>query len=214
MPGEEPVGCGEPRRKAELALNTVRYVLAWILLVFLPPAILYWFAVHPLAALWRRVGVWAGLVAGFSVLVVSATALALLSPLLLRTDYGFSWPLAALGVALSIAAVVIQRQRRRYLTLRVLLGIPELAADPAAGRLFTEGIYARLRHPRYVEVVLAMTGYALVANYLTGYVVVALSVLGIYLVVLLEERELHARFGRQWEEYVERTPRFLPRLGK
>jgi protein-S-isoprenylcysteine O-methyltransferase Ste14 len=192
-------------------VSLVRYVLAWILVVMLPPAILYWFAVHPFAAFWRRVGRWAGLSAAFATLFASAIGLALLAPHLLVTEYGFSWPLTAVALVLIAGAFVIQRRRKKYLTFRVLMGVPELAQEPSESRLFTEGIYARIRHPRYVEVVLATTGYALVANYLAAYVVLAISIGLIWLLVLIEERELHARFGRAWEEYAARTPRFVPR---
>lgn len=192
-------------------MNLVRYVLAWILVVMLPPAILYWFAVHPFAAFWRRVGRWVGLSAAFATLFASAIGLGLLAPRLLVTEYGLSWPLTAVALVLIVIAFVIQRRRKKYLTFRVLMGVPELAKEPGESRLFTEGIYARIRHPRYVEVVLATSGYALVANYLAAYVILAISIGLIWLLVLVEERELHARFGGAWEEYAARTPRFLPR---
>lgn len=192
-------------------MNYVRYGLAWFLFVGLPPAILYWFAIHPFAATWRRIGPGAGLAAGLATLFASAVPLAILAPRFLTTDYGFSWPLALVGLALEAGAIAIQRARRKYLTMRVLMGIPELARDPAESRLFSEGIYGRIRHPRYVEIVLAILGYALIANYRTGYGVVAVSVLGIWIVVEMEERELHQRFGKAWEDYAARTPRFVPR---
>lgn len=192
-------------------MDLIRYALAWLLVVFLPPAVLYWYAVHPFASLWRRIGRGAGLVAGFSALGVSALLLGFAAPRLLRADFGFSWPLTLLGVAAIVGAGMVARQRRKQLTTRILLGVPEVAADPGASRLLTEGIYARLRHPRYVEVVLGATGYALVANYLAGYVVVAASVLLMVPLIIMEERELHRRFGGAWEEYARRTPRFLPR---
>jgi len=37
-------------------MDTFRYVLAVMLVISLPPAIAYWFVIHPFAALWRRVG--------------------------------------------------------------------------------------------------------------------------------------------------------------
>ncbi|MDH3369164.1 MAG: isoprenylcysteine carboxylmethyltransferase family protein, partial [Gemmatimonadota bacterium] len=92
----------------------------------------------------------------------------------------------------------------------ILSGIPELRkGDP--GRLLTEGIYARLRHPRYVEVILGVISYALVANYLGGYVVVLVTVASMVPLVLLEERELRDRFGDAYDEYARRVPRFIPR---
>jgi len=192
-------------------LDAVRYWLAWLLVVFLPPAILYWFVIHPFARFWRRAGRNAGLVAGLTVLMASAFAIAQVAPLWLTREYGFSWPLAALGIGCLALAMIIQVRRRRHLTMRILMGLPELSREPGESRLLSEGIYARVRHPRYVEVVLGSLGYALIADYLAGYVVVALSALAIYVVVLIEEPELHARFGREWEEYAARTPRFVPR---
>jgi len=191
-------------------VDAVRYWLAWLLLVFLPPAILYWFVIHPFARFWRRVGRSAGLIAGLAVLFGSVMAIAQVAPQWLTVEYGFSWLLTALGIGCLAVALIIQLKRRRHLTMRILMGLPELAREPAESRLLTEGIYARVRHPRYVEVVVGSLGYALIANYLTGYVVVALSALAIYVVVLIEEPELHARFGREWEAYAARTPRFVP----
>ncbi len=192
-------------------MGTIRYWLAWLLLVFLPPAILYWFVIHPFAAFWRRVGRSAGLAAGLALLVTSAAAIAQVAPRWLIVEFGFSWPLTVLGAACLAVGMFIQVKRRKHLTMRILMGVPELSAQPGASRLITDGIYARVRHPRYVEVVIGSLGYALIANYLTGYIVVALSALAIYVVVLIEEPELHARFGREWEEYAARTPRFVPR---
>ncbi len=56
-----------------------------------------------------------------------------------------------------------------------------------------------------------MLAYALVANYVGGYIVSALCLPTIYLMVLLEERELRARFGMEYLEYCQRVPRFVPK---
>ena len=56
-----------------------------------------------------------------------------------------------------------------------------------------------------------MLGYALIANHLAPYVAVGAWVLAILAIVPLEERELTARYGSQYEDYRRRVPRFIPR---
>jgi protein-S-isoprenylcysteine O-methyltransferase Ste14 len=58
-----------------------------------------------------------------------------------------------------------------------------------------------------------VAGFALIANYLVLYVMLALLVPAIWLVVVLEERELRRRFGAAYAEYSRRVPRFIPRRG-
>ena len=58
---------------------------------------------------------------------------------------------------------------------------------------------------------MAVLSYSLIANYAGLYVLTVLSVLALYAIVLLEERELRERFGSAYEEYARSVPRFLPR---
>jgi protein-S-isoprenylcysteine O-methyltransferase Ste14 len=58
---------------------------------------------------------------------------------------------------------------------------------------------------------IAMAGYALLTNYLAVYILAAASPLILLLVVQLEEKELRDRFGKQYEDYCVRVPRFIPR---
>ena len=108
-------------------------------------------------------------------------------------------------------AIVMGSFRRRQLPTKILSGLPELQEDGKGGRLLTEGMYARVRHPRYLEVVAAVFGYAALANYTGGWIM-ALAVLpALHLVVLLEERELERRFGAEYLAYRARVPRYVPR---
>lgn len=192
-------------------MDTARYFVAVLVLVSLPPALLLWLAIHPLARFWRRFGV----LGTYALLALpTATLMWLLyreRARLLGWDLGTSWPLVAAGAACFAVAAWIALERKRYLTFAILVGTPELSRDPHAGRLLREGPYAHVRHPRYVEVVIVTLGYALFANHLGTYLLWALSLPVLFVVVLLEERELAERFGADYEEYCRRVPRFVPR---
>jgi protein-S-isoprenylcysteine O-methyltransferase Ste14 len=192
-------------------LNGARYVMGALLAISLPPAIAYWFIVHPFIAFWRRVGMkptfwFLGIFLG--------GAMAALYPFrdaLLGRDFGTSLPAIVLAVPLLVAGGVISRKRRKHLTFRILAGAPELSPETHGTGLLTEGIYGRIRHPRYVEFTLGLVGWSLFANYLGLYVITALSIAALYLIVLIEERELRERFGAAYAEYRARVPRFVPR---
>jgi len=191
-------------------MDKTRYILAVLLVATIPPAVIWWYLVHPFVAFWRRLGPrWTLWIVG--VLMVSLMlALGAIRHRLVGADLGTNWLLVALGVAFAVVAVLIGVKRRRYLTTRILSGVPELQeGDP--GTLLTEGPYAIIRHPRYVEVMAAVVGYALAANFVGGYVVAALSFPALHLVVMLEERELAQRFGGAYEEYRATVPRYVPR---
>ena len=96
------------------------------------------------------------------------------------------------------------------LSLRTLVGAPELNAE-SRGVLLRDGIFARVRHPRYLGASLGLAATALFANHLGTYLLLAVFLPGIYVVTVLEERELVARFGDAYREYQRRVPRFLPR---
>jgi protein-S-isoprenylcysteine O-methyltransferase Ste14 len=130
---------------------------------------------------------------------------------LLGDDLGTYWPLVALAAVFEILAILVQRRRKKHLTTRILVGLPEVDAKQEGGKLLTEGIYGRIRHPRYVEVMLAFIALALFANYQFLYVFLLVAAALIYLLVLIEERELRERFGEAYVEYSRRVPRFVPR---
>ena len=190
--------------------HRVRYGMALLLVIGLPPGLVWWFIVHPLIRFWRRVGV-RGTYTTLGILFFLAVGgLFSVRGLLLAREYGTQWPLVALSLPFLVTGAVIQRKRGKHLKFLTLAGVPEV--DPARGsRLITEGIYARIRHPRYVEFCLSITGWALFCNYLAVYLLAAGTLAAIYAIVLMEERELRERFGEKYVNYSRRVPRFLPR---
>jgi len=194
-------------------LNSVRYVLAVVVLISLPPGLWLWFVIHPMAGFWRKLGAgWTYAILGPAVVGMMVGLFALRAQLV-NTDFGTSLPLIALGAICAAFGLTIAVKRRKYLTMAILAGIPELSRGGEKGKLLTEGIYGRIRHPRYVEVLLWVLGYAFFTNYLGMYILFALTVPAIYFIVVLEEWELRNRFGSTYEEYSRRVPRFFPRRG-
>lgn len=192
-------------------IDLARYVIGALLVITLPPAIAYWFIVHPFIAFWRRVGMKPTFWFLGIFLIVSAVALFPFRHILLGRDLGTSVPLIVLAVPLLVAGGIVSRKRKRHLTFKMLAGAPELAPEASGAGLLTEGIYGRIRHPRYVEFTLALLGWTFFANYLGLYITTALLIAALLVIVALEERELRERFGQAYVDYSARVPRFVPR---
>jgi protein-S-isoprenylcysteine O-methyltransferase Ste14 len=192
-------------------LDHMRYTIALVLTMTGPGAAVFWLPVHPLARFWRRVGFgWAYLV-GFGIYGLMAFGAWRYRAVLLSVEFGTNtWTMAA-GAGFVLASVLVRRARRQ-LSIGTRFGLPELAPHRFPQRLLTEGAYARVRHPRYLEVILGFTGYALFANYLAPYAAAALVVAAILVVIRLEERELRDRFGAEYETYRARVPKLVPRV--
>lgn len=192
-------------------MSNARYLVAVLLLISGPPALMFWFAIHPFARFWRRVGHRWAYAAGLSTMILAGWSLFRLRESLLGRDYGTRWSLVALSAVFLGLSLLIAARRGKHLTARILFGLPELDPRQGGGKLLTEGIYSRIRHPRYVEILAGFTAFALFANHLGTYLVLATGFVLVYLIVLLEEKELRERFGQAYEDYARRVPRFVPR---
>jgi len=191
-------------------MDTARYVLAVLLVISLPPAVAYWYVFHPFAAFWRRRGRWLAFGTQVVLFAVIGTSLYRLRAVLVVGDLGTNPWLIIAALPLGTAALTIATARRKHLTQRILVGLPEVDPKAYPGTLLQEGIYAHIRHPRYVEFTVGAIAWALVINYTAVYLVVGLTILTLLGIVPLEERELVARFGQAYQDYRERVPRFVP----
>ena len=194
-------------------MNAIRYYLALLLVISLPAMLLFWLLIHPFVHTWCRLGpAWTYSIVG-TLLVLLTVGLFLLRTPLLAVNFGTRYPLLAVGIGCLAIAVGLRRSlHHAHLSNRVLVGLPELAPARYPQGLITTGLYARLRHPGYVQVALALLGYALIANYLAAYLVFAAWLLVMYPLVMLEEGELRERFGEVYDAYCRQVPRFIPQL--
>lgn len=193
-------------------MENVRYFAALILLISMPPGLILWLFIHPFANFWRKLGpVWTYTILGLP-MVVLGYFVYVARGILMVGDFGTSWLMIVLAAIAIISAAVIGIKRKKFLTFRILSGMPELSQKQYPGKLLNEGIYAKIRHPRYVEALLGVLGYALFANWLTAYIVFLIGLPMIYVIVILEERELRERFGAEYESYSQNVPRFVPKF--
>ncbi len=191
-------------------IDTIRYGLALMLLVTLPSAVLFWYLIHPLTDFWKRIGMTWTYVTMAVLGIGLAVALWQVREPMTAIRYPFRWPLAVAGLALYGLAAAIEVACRKHLKTRILVGAPQLGGDPTP--LLTEGIYAKTRNPRYLGLIIAVFGLALIAQYASVYLLAILFVPALYLVILLEEHELERRFGLEYREYLKTVPRLWPRL--
>ena len=190
-------------------MDQARYVIAVLLVVTLIPAIAAWYVIHPFTRFWRRLGTVASFSVIYSVLISGCVLLWEFRAALVGPDLGFRPWLMLLAVPAAALGIWIARARRRFLTQRILVGVPEISSSDK-GRLITGGIYGRVRNPRYLEFVLLSFVYVAFANYGGVWLWYAGTFPALHLVVLLEERELRERFGSEYEAYCRRVPRYLP----
>ena len=191
-------------------MDTFRYIVALLLVTLVPAVLLYWLLLHALLPLWRRLGISAAQYLLWAAIVALAIVLSSWRAELLWTEYGFQPMLAAIGVVFLAGAIVFRLQIGRFLPLSAQLGLPEIDPQGHPQKLITGGPYAHTRHPRYMQVLLALAGWALLANYPAGYLAALLWVPLMLLIVRLEEAELLQRFGGEYHDYCERVARFWP----
>jgi len=143
---------------------------------------------------------------------MGTVALFLVRKPLLATEYGTNYTLVICGISCYVVHVFLGVFIHKQVTPSLIYGLPELAPERHPQGLVTEGIFARVRHPRYIQFLIALLGLSLFSNYLAIYILFGLWIITIYFIVVLEERELHKRFGKEYEDYCHMAPRFIPRL--
>lgn len=193
-------------------MDAIRYFIALMLVLSLPMLFLYWLLIHPLIKFWRVKGVRLTYTVILTLIAIGMIGLFSIRQELLAADFGNSYPLLIVGILCLVLAGATRFAIQKHLTMKILLGLPEIAPDRYPRALITDGIYGRIRHPRYVQLLIALVGYALIANHLASYIVAALWLAAIHVIVALEEKELLEHFGESYANYCLRVPRFIPKI--
>lgn len=192
-------------------MQTFRYVVAVLFVTIVPASMLYWLLLHPMVGMWRKMGVAATQSILWGIVLLTAAALYTWRADWLASEFGFNPLIFGAGVLCILGAAVYRLRIEKYLNWRVQLGLPEIAPQKYPQALVTNGPYAHVRNPRYIQAVIALLGWSLIANYPAVYLASALWIPAFWVIARFEESELRRRFGAGYEEYVEKTGRFWAR---
>jgi protein-S-isoprenylcysteine O-methyltransferase Ste14 len=184
----------------------VLHAVVGLILFFELPIPIYWLILHPFNSFWRkrvRAAFWfAGLTAwtcgGILLWIFRHSLLSATSPSAIAIACGF--------VLIAAEGYLLVRVGRE-LGERRLVGYAELTGT---GEMFTGGLYAYVRHPRYAGMFCAVIGAALLAGTSLLWIVLLIWSPFALLAICLEERELAGRFGPPYEAYRKSVPAFLP----
>jgi protein-S-isoprenylcysteine O-methyltransferase Ste14 len=186
------------------------HAVSGFVLFFELPIPIYWLILHPFNSFWRsriRAAFW---FAGLTAWICGGVALWVFRHVLLSAARP-TWFAIAAGFALIAVEGYLFARVERELGSKRLVGHAELTGT---GEMFSGGLYAYVRHPRYAGMFCAVLGAALLGATPRLWFVVAVWCPFALLVIRLEERELAARFGPSYEAYRKSVPAFLPVRGR
>ncbi len=198
----------------ESYFDGLRYFMALMFVIAIPPGLVFWFLIHPFIRLWRRIGAASTYMITFGIMVLVGIGMYRIREIVLNRAYDMNWWVFAAGILLFSFSRIIAVQWRRKLKFGILFGFPELDPQGHPGVLLRDGIYGKIRHPRYTEGALGLLGWSLIVQYPALYYLTLASWIGIYFIVIIEERELRRRWGKEYEDYCAQVPRFFPKWPK
>jgi protein-S-isoprenylcysteine O-methyltransferase Ste14 len=185
--------------------------LAFVVLAFEMPVPFYWLVLHAGVDFWRkraRIGyLCAVLVAwgGVGSLLFHFRALLFHTPLIGIGEPPV-WAIVA-GLLLIGADAILLTTVEMELGGHRLVGHAELTGR---GEMTARSLYAWVRHPRYLGMILAVLGACLLGGSAQLWIAAAFWLLIALAMIWLEDRELRARFGPAYIAYAQRVPALLP----
>ena len=194
-----------------LFIRWLASIVFWLGSVLYSSVPLFWFAIHPFAARWRRLRhspylwllpLWAA--------AISAVAWAAW-PWHGQQLFSSLWGHAPAVIFFAVGLRIYRRAASDF-GARTFRGEPELRPAGHEQRLITTGMHARMRHPIYFAHLCNLAGCAFGSGLLVPFILLGISALITFpLMIWLEERELEKRFGDQYHQYKKTVP-LLPRF--
>ena len=184
-------------------------LIPWMASVLYSSIPFFWFAIHPFAGAWQRkhrspyrllLPIWAIIIFLLGWITWSWHSARLYSSL-------WMWIPA---IPLLLFGFRIYSRIRSEFGAHKLSGEAEVRPGEHTQELVITGLHARMRHPIYAAHLLNLVGWAIGSGLLVVYALFAMNLFITFpLIIMLEERELAARFGNSYREY-QRTVPLLP----
>jgi len=188
-------------------------LLGWLACVVYSTIPGFWFLVHPWAEYWRsrRKSPYGVLLpAWVAMWIIVALVTVRWRHVALYSSVWLWFP----AVGPFGAGFWLYAHSSKNFSARQLGGVPEVLAGHAEQRLVTTGIRTHVRHPVYLAHLCEMLGWSLGTGLAVCYGLTAFAVLTGGVMIRMEDRELEARFGEEYQRYRARVPAVVPTLWK
>lgn len=189
--------------------------LAAVVLAFEMPVPFYWLVLHGGVEFWRkraRAGYLSAVLIAWGLgdsLLFHFRAQLFRDPLIASSAGSSAPPVWAIvaGALLIAADAILLTTVEMELGGHRLVGHAELTGR---GEMTAKSLYAWVRHPRYLGMILAVFGACLLGASPQLWIAATLWLLVALAAIWFEERELRARFGPAYIAYARRVPALLP----
>ncbi len=121
-------------------------------------------------------------------------------------------PSVIVGGVILVIGCIVSYIAGRTLTLKTLFSLTQIHPERYHQQLVTNGLYGKIRHPRYIGHWMIALGLAMTTGLLLMWLFFIWLVIGLAALALLEERELRQRFGKAYADYMCRVPAFFPKI--
>lgn len=80
-------------------------------------------------------------------------------------------------------------------------------------KLIDSGPFKRIRHPVYTAAILEAVGIVTISQaYLSSLLILLVIIPAVFFRISIEEKELHAKFGEQYRDYIQQTGSLFPKI--
>jgi protein-S-isoprenylcysteine O-methyltransferase Ste14 len=185
-------------------------LLAQSLVFLYPPVIVFWLIIHTNIDYWRSAGkkraYWTACMAWPLIGI----------PLFYFRGRLFEdrLPVRGWAIVLGVTALILAA-RTAYLAAqmiswRTLIGLAELEPERLRQPILDTAIYSRMRNPVYFAHWLTLFAAAALSGYVVNWILFMGDTVAVQLMIRAEEKELLRRYGREFESYMRKVPRFFP----